>query len=105
MLQLISFVILVISLSGIALMLNRKIPALMNLPVNGKTSFKKYAFVEKFGHKTKEILEYFDHIAFIHKIVSLIKILVLKIEVKVDTILHSLRREAKIKNDKKQIIK
>ena len=76
-----------------------------NLSKNGKTGFKKYQFIINIENKAKEVLEYFDHISFIHKIVSLIKILVLRMEVKIDNLLHNIRKEAKIKNGKKQIIK
>ena len=102
MIQLIAFVIFIISFLGVSFMLYRKMPALNTLPQQGKAGFKKYNVVVNLENKAREIVEYFDHIAFIHKIVSLIKILVLKIEVKVDALLHSLRKEAKIKNGKKQ---
>ena len=106
MVELIILIIFILSLGGAILILVRKIPALSALPHNGTTGIKKYRIILNTENKIKDILVFFEKQIFLHKLLSWVKVMTLKIETKVDTLLHNIRRKAqqvdKKINDKKQ---
>ncbi|OGZ71951.1 MAG: hypothetical protein A2908_02625 [Candidatus Staskawiczbacteria bacterium RIFCSPLOWO2_01_FULL_38_12b] len=95
MLQLIASVIFLISISGIAFILFKKAPLLVKLPQNGSVGFKKHDFVLQIEKKIKDAhFRLFEKQMLLHKILSLIKVWTLKIETRVDTLLHGIRKKA-----------
>ncbi len=95
MLQLIAFIIFAVSLLGIAFILLKKIPALAALPQNGHHGIKKNEFVLNIEKKIKDFhFKFFHKQVFLHKILSFIKVWVLRIETKIDVRLHGIRKKA-----------
>ncbi|KKQ23651.1 MAG: hypothetical protein A3G45_00950 [Candidatus Staskawiczbacteria bacterium RIFCSPLOWO2_12_FULL_37_15] len=105
MLELIFFVIFIISFGGVLLILARKIPVLSTLPRNGASGIKKHRIILDAEDKIKDILVSFKKQILLHKFLSWVKCMTLKAEVEIDHILHSIRRKAQqvdkdIKNQK-----
>ena len=95
MLQLIAFVIFIISLVGIVFILCKKIPVLAQLPQNGYHGFKKNEFILNIENKIKSFhFDFFQKQVFLHKLLSKIRILVLKLERKIGDLLHVIRKKA-----------
>lgn len=101
----ISLIIFVCSLGGVLLILVRKIPALNSLSQNGGTGIKEYHIILSLENKIKKISVFFEKQIFFHKFLSWVKVMTLKIETRVDVLLHKIRRKAqqidKENNDKK----
>ncbi|MEK7562101.1 MAG: hypothetical protein AAB509_00270 [Patescibacteria group bacterium] len=93
MLEFIVSIIFVVSFGGLLLILARKIPALVTMPQNGKTGIKKHRIILDVENKIKEILVYFEKQIYLHKLLSFIKIMILKAEVQVDHLLHKIRKK------------
>ena len=83
-----------VSLGGILLILIRKMPVLVELPQNGSTGFKKHQLILGIEHKLKEVFVSFKKQIILHKFLSWVKCLTIKAEVKIDHLLHSIRRKA-----------
>ena len=101
----IAFIILICSLGGISLILIRKNSVLISLPQNGSTGIKKHRIILDAESKIKNILISVEKQIYLHKILSWVKVITLKVETKVDGMLHSIRRKAQqvdkeIKNKK-----
>lgn len=95
MIQLIAFIIFVISASTTAFILYRKMPALANLPQNGHHGLKKPAVVANLEKKIKEHHTYlFKKKMLLHKILSKARIWIMRIEHYIDTMLHGIRKNA-----------
>lgn len=86
--------VFIVSFGGVLFILVRKIPVLATLPQNGSTGIKKHQLIHGAENKIKEILIYFEKQIFLHKLLSWVKCLVLKAEVKIDHLLHGIRRKA-----------
>jgi len=106
MIELIILIIFICSIGGILFILARKVPVLNSLPQNGTTGIRKHQVVLEAENKVKNILIYFEKQIFFHKILSWIKVMTLKIETRVDMMLHRIRKKAqqidKEIKDKKQ---
>lgn len=101
MLQLIAFIIFIISITGVVFILYKKIPVLINLPQNGHHGFKKPKIVTKIEKKIKETyFHFFKKQMFLHKLLSKTKVWILKTETKIDNLLYGIRKNAQ-KLDKK----
>ena len=95
MVQLIAFIIFIVSLSGIVFILYRKIPALLQLPQNGHSGFKKPEFFVRIENKVKDgHFHFFQKQILLHKVLSKFRILALKIEAKIDGLLQGIRKNA-----------
>jgi len=94
MLQLIILIIFVLSAGGVIFILARKMPAIKSLPHNGTTGIRKHRIISAIEVKIKDIIVYFEKQIFLHKLLSWVKIMTLKIETKVDHLLHRIRRNA-----------
>mgnify|MGYP001559424927 CR=1 FL=1 len=95
MVQLIAFIIFILSLAGFCFMLYKKIPVLVQLPQNGHHGFKKSEFVLNVEKKLKDFhFDLFKKQVFLHKVLSKCRILILKIEKKIDVLLHGIRKKA-----------
>lgn len=105
MIELVVFIIFIISLLGVLIILAKKVPVLNSLPQNGTTGIKKHQVILDVENKIKEVLISFEKQIFFHKLLSWVKVMTLKIETKVDVMLHRIRRKAqqvdKDINDKK----
>lgn len=102
MIELIVLIIFICSLGGALFILIKKIPVLNDLPQNGSIGFKKHPIVSDIENKIKEFFIYFEKQIFLHKFLSWVKVITLKVETKIDSLLHSIRRKAqKIDKDLK----
>ncbi len=89
--------ILICSLGGIILILIRKIPVLNSLPQNSSTGIREYKIILIIENKVKSILGFFERQIFLHKFLSLVKVMTLKIETRIDLALHKIRQKSKSK--------
>ncbi len=94
MLELIITIIFILSLGGLTFLLARKMPALNSLPHNGTTGIKKHHTISNLENRIKTIVVYFEKQIFLHKFLSWVKIMTLKIETRVDHLLHDIRKKA-----------
>lgn len=95
MVELITFIIFSISVFGIGFIVVRKMPVLAGLPQNGHHGFKKPALMIKVEKKIKEHHFYlFKKQMWLHRLLSFAKVWILKIETKIDYLLHGIRKKA-----------
>jgi hypothetical protein len=87
--------ILICSLGGALFILYRKLPVLNSLPQNGTTGIREHHVILNIENKIKAIFIYFEKQIILHKVLSWTKVLTLKIETKVDHLLHGIRAKAK----------
>ncbi|HQK63631.1 MAG TPA: hypothetical protein PLF16_00605 [Candidatus Staskawiczbacteria bacterium] len=97
MLQLIIFIIFLLSLVGISFVAWRKIPELMELPVNGSMGGQKPKVISFLEKRFSKIFSIFQNRVILHKILFSVKLIVSKIEHKIDIWLHSIRKSAQKK--------
>ena len=102
MLELIFSIIFVFSVGGVLFILARKIPALSTLPQNGSTGIKDHRVVLSVGNKIKEVSVLFEKQIFLHKFLSWVKIMTLRVETKIDSSLHKIRKKAQQVDKKKK---
>lgn len=69
-------------------------PVLNSLPKNGTTGIKKHHYILEIEGKLKGFFLYFEKQIFLHKFLSWVKIVTLKIETRVDHLLHKIRKKA-----------
>ena len=100
MIDSIILIIFVLSFGGVLLILVRKIPVLNSLPQNGGSGIKNHQIVLNVENKIKEVSVLFEKQIFLHKFLSWVKCTTLKIETKVDALLHNIRRKAQQKGKK-----
>jgi hypothetical protein len=98
MVELIFSIIFVISFGGAILILARKIPVLNTMPHNGTTGIKKHRIILDIENKIKDFLLAIEKQIFLHKLLSWVKVLTLKIETRVDHSLHKIRKKAQETN-------
>jgi hypothetical protein len=101
MIEFIITIIFVISLGGILFMLARKIPVLVDLPQNGgaKKSEKHHLVIE-IESRIKKISTFFEKQIFLHKFLLWTKIMIGRIETKIDSLLRKVRHRAQEVNKK-----
>jgi len=88
------FIIFICSLGAILLILIRKIPVLNTLPQNGNAGIRSHKIISNVENKIKKVLVFFEKQIFMHKLLSWVKVMTLKIETKVDAGLHKIRKKA-----------
>ena len=98
MFELISIIILIVSLGGIAVILYRKVPVLVELPEVVEKPPRENIFLVI----NKKIKGIFPKQIVLQKILSWIKILTLKIETKIDKLLHIVRKKALKEKEEKE---
>ena len=105
MFEVVVSIIFVISLGGLLFMLARKIPILVTLSKNGGGKGAKHRYILSIEGKIKKVSIFFEKQIFLHRFLLWIKIMVVKIEVKIDSLLHKIRKKAQQRdkdiNDKK----
>jgi hypothetical protein len=88
------FVIFIISFCGAVFILAHKIPVLNSLPQNGTTGIKKHRIILETENKIKGFFQAIEKQIFLHKFLSWVKCMILKVEVKIDHLLHNIRKKA-----------
>ena len=95
MIQLIALSIFIVSLAVVVFMLNRKIPVLVKLPQDGHHGLKKHKIILNTEKKIKDFhFNFFKKQIYLHKFLLIVKVLTLKIETKIDALLHGIRKKA-----------
>ena len=87
-------IIFVLSLGGALFILARKIPVLNTLPQNGSIGIKKHRLISDVENKIKDISVSFKKQVFLHKLLSWVKVMTLKIETRIDVLLHKIRNKS-----------
>ena len=96
MIELIFLFIFTLSFGGVLFILARKLPVLSNLPQNGTTGIRKTQTILDVEEKIKNIILSFQKQIILHKFLSWVKIMTLKVEIKVDHLLHNIRKKAQL---------
>ncbi len=99
MLEIIAIIIFFTSITGILILLFRKIPVLTGFPGTFENSARE-SFIFKFKNNIRERFTREKKNKFFQKTLSRIKILVLKLEKKIDNSLQKLRKESKNNRNK-----
>jgi hypothetical protein len=86
--------IFICSFGGILLILIRKAPVLVTLPQNGTTGIKKHRLISDVENKIKGIFLFFEKQILLHKLLSWVKVMTLRVETRIDTLLHRIRKKA-----------
>ena len=94
MAQLIAIIIFLGSTLGIVFILYRKVPVLVELPKNGSHGLPKMKFISKIEDKTKDVYSLFSKQIILHKFLSWVKVMTMKVELKIDYLLHGIRKKA-----------
>ena len=102
MFEIIFSIIFILSLAGISFILVKKIPFLISLPQSGTTGIKKHQIILNTETKIKEIITSFEKQIILHKVLSWIKVMTLKIETRVDHLLHGIRKKAQRIDEEKK---
>jgi len=96
----IALIIFVISFGSMLLILIRKMPVLNSLPQNGDTGIRKGGVILNIENRIKNISTFFEKQIYLHKFLSWVKVMTLKIETRIDHRLHKIRKKAQDKNKK-----
>lgn len=94
MVQLAATIIFIISALVASFILYRKIPALVQMPKKGDTGLREHYLILGIENKIKDIYTAFQKQIFLHKLLSRAKCWIIKIEVKIDYLLHGIRKKA-----------
>ena len=96
-------IIFIISLGGVALILARKIPHLVELNLKSGSSLQKNILILGVQNRVKDFFIFFEKQLLTYKVLSWSKIAILKIETHIDALLHKARAKAqqKSRNSKK----
>jgi hypothetical protein len=97
MIELIFFIIFVLSFVGILYILIKKIPVLNTMPQNGNAGIREHHYVQDIERKIKEIIKNFEKQNFLHKFLSFAKVMILRLEIRIDKLLHKVRKKAQEK--------
>lgn len=100
MIQFIALIIFIISFGGVIFMVAKKLPILLQLPQSGSAGIRDHKFILHFEEKIKNVFTIFEKQIIIHKLLSWAKVVVLKIETRIDQLLHGIRRKAKEQKEK-----
>lgn len=94
MAQLIATIIFLGSILSIVFILYRKVPVLIELPKNGSHGLPKIKLISKLEDKTKNVYSLFSKQIILHKFLSWVKVMTMKVELKIDHLLHGIRKKA-----------
>lgn len=95
MAELIATIIFLISLCAVLYILLRKMPALHKMPLDGTSGLEKLKVVSNTKNKFKDFYhDLFVKQTLLHKLLSFLKICILRIETKIDAWLHKIRRNS-----------
>jgi len=99
-LQSVVLIIFICSLVGVLIIIWRKIPILNSLSQNGSAGIRKHSVVINLENKIKNVLVFFEKQIFLHKFLSKVKVVIIKIEIRIDALLHNIRRKAQAADKK-----
>ena len=88
MIELIIFVIFILSFAGLLFIFWRKMAVVNSLPSNGTTGIRKHRIILNIENRIKNVFVFFEKQIFWHKFLSWIKVMTLKIETRVDHLLQ-----------------
>jgi len=88
-------IIFVISFGGVLYIIARKIPQLVMLPKNGTVSLKDNKFIKVAHNKIKKVSVFFEKKIYLHKFLSWIKVMTLRLEASIDKHLYKIRQKNK----------
>jgi hypothetical protein len=94
MAELFFLIILVISFGGIAFIAWRHLNDLNALSKNATHGIKKHRIILDMEDKLKDIFLVVEKQVYLHKFLSWIKSIILKLEAKIDYFLHNIRKKA-----------
>lgn len=94
MFGLIITIIFVISLGGVVFFVVRKLPILAIYSPGRVDKGDKHGVIAFIENKIEAVSTFFKKMIFLHRILLWIKIMVVKIETKLDYLLHKVRRRA-----------
>jgi len=92
--ELIFLAILILSLVGITFILARKLPDLHSLPQTGTAGIREHKVVVTIESKVKTFLNFFEKQIFLHKFLSWVKVMAIKVETRIDETLRKIRKKA-----------
>ena len=92
--ELTAIIVFALSLGAVLVILLRKIPVLVVLPQNGSTGLKKHSLILDAEQKFQTWFVSFRKMVWLHKMLSWAKVMILKTEVRVDHLLHGIRKKA-----------
>jgi len=94
MVQLVVTIIFLVSVLAIVFILYRKIPFLVQLPENGSHGLSKGKYILEAEKKLEKFIKLFTKQIILHKFLSWVRIMTLKVEARIDSILHGIRKKA-----------
>ena len=95
MIQLIVFLIFIISLLGALFIVLKQIPALVKLPQDGSHGFKKHAFIATLERKVKDsYFHFFEKQMLLHTLLSKFRVWIMKMERYIGGLLMNIRKRA-----------
>jgi len=100
MIELIATIIFIISIGGILFILSRKIPVLVSLPQELPGEVKKNKIFVIIYDKINKVLDSFKKQIFLHKLLTKFKIIILRIENRIDILLHKIRKRTQQRDSK-----
>ncbi len=105
MIELFFLIILIVSFGGIVFIAQRHFSDLNSLPKNATHGIKKHRIILNIEDKLKDIFLIIEKQVYLHKFLSWLRSIILKLEVKIDYFLHNIRKKAqqidKIRKEKK----
>jgi len=78
----------------------RKIPELLELPVDGKIGIEKPKFILRLEKRIAKIISLFKEDILLHKFLFSVKLIISKAEHKIDKLLQSVRKKAQQRRNK-----
>lgn len=94
MIELFFLIILIVSSGVIAFIVWRHLDDLNSLPKSGIQEVKKHRIILNIEDKLKDIFLVIEKQVYLHKFLSWLKSIILKLEVKIDYFLHNIRKKA-----------
>lgn len=85
--------IFVLSFGGVIYILVKKMPEVSLLPQNQGVGIREHKIFLGFENRLKGFINFFQKQIFFHKLLSWVKVITLKIEVRVDKMLHKIRKK------------
>jgi len=89
--------IFILSLGVVLLILIRKIPVLSSLSQTGSAGIREHHVVLNIQNRMSKVAVFFEKQILFHKFLSFVKVTTMKIETKVDNLLHNIRKNNKSK--------
>ena len=92
--QLFAFIIFIFSVLGIIFILYRKIPQLLKLPQKGTFGIKEHHYFLEAERRMEKFFINFEKQVYLHRLLSWVKVMTMKLEIRIDHLLHGIRKKA-----------